>query len=91
MIENFRCIEKEELNFDDLAVIIGRNGSGKSAFLKAIDVFYNINSTITHDIAVQIRNGSGERKLAYRRWSPYGDRYKLLKMKCRLPATATNH
>lgn len=46
-IENFRCIEKAQLNCDGLTVVIGRNGSGKSSFLKAIDVFYDVNAHIT--------------------------------------------
>lgn len=46
-IENFRCIKKELLNFNDLTVIIGRNGSGKSSFLKAIDIFYDTNALVT--------------------------------------------
>lgn len=48
-IENFRCIKKARLNCDDLTVIIGRNGSGKSSFLKAIDIFYDVNAPITAD------------------------------------------
>lgn len=46
-IENFRCIKKAKLNCDELTVIIGRNGSGKSSFLKAIDIFYDVNAPIT--------------------------------------------
>lgn len=59
-IENFRCIKKEHLNCDELTVIIGRNGSGKSSFLKAIDIFYDISAPITvedffnHDITQEI-------------------------------------
>lgn len=48
-IENFRCINKAQLNCDELTVIIGRNGSGKSSFLKAIDIFYDVNASITID------------------------------------------
>lgn len=46
-IENFRCIKKARLSCDELTVIIGRNGSGKSSFLKAIDIFYDVNAPIT--------------------------------------------
>lgn len=46
-VENFRCIKKAHLNCDELTVIIGRNGSGKSSFLKAIDIFYDISAPIT--------------------------------------------
>ena len=48
-IESFRCIKKTQLNCDELTVIIGRNGSGKSSFLKAIDIFYDVNASITID------------------------------------------
>lgn len=59
-IENFRCIKKTQLNCDELTVIIGRNGSGKSSFLKAIDIFYDVNAPITiedffnHDTDLEI-------------------------------------
>ena len=59
-IENFRCIKKAQLNCDDLTVVIGRNGSGKSSFLKAIDIFYDLNAPITiedffnHDTDLEI-------------------------------------
>lgn len=46
-IENFRCIKKAQLNCDDLTVVLGRNGSGKSSFLKAIDVFYDVGAHVT--------------------------------------------
>ncbi len=59
-IENFRCIKKALLNCDELTVIIGRNGSGKSSVLKAIDIFYDVNAPITiedffnHDTNLEI-------------------------------------
>ncbi len=46
-IENFRCIKETHLNCDELTVIIGRNGSGKSSLLKAIDIFYDVNAHVT--------------------------------------------
>ena len=49
-IENFRCIKAQQLNFDNLTVLIGRNGSGKSSFLKAIDIFYDINAVLFQQI-----------------------------------------
>lgn len=48
-VENFRCIKKEQLDCDALTVIIGRNGSGKSSFLKSIDIFYDISAPITEE------------------------------------------
>lgn len=41
-LKNFRCYKNETiLNVDDLTVIIGRNDSGKSALLDALDFFFN--------------------------------------------------
>lgn len=40
-VENFRCILDETLACDSLTALVGANGSGKSAFLKAIDLFYS--------------------------------------------------
>ena len=39
-VENFRCILYEVLTCETLTALVGANGSGKSAFLKAIDLFY---------------------------------------------------
>ena len=38
-ISNFRSVVDETLNCDDLTVLIGRNGSGKSSFLQALKLF----------------------------------------------------
>src|SRR3990167_9106041 len=38
-IQNYRCILDETLECDDLTVLVGRNGSGKSSFLKALKLF----------------------------------------------------
>lgn len=40
-IKNFRCIAEETLQVDQLTALVGRNGTGKSTFLNAIDAFYN--------------------------------------------------
>jgi len=39
-IKNFRGIEDSVLKFDGYNVLIGRNGAGKSSFLKALEFFY---------------------------------------------------
>ena len=39
-VENFRCILYEVLTCETLTALVGANSSGKSAFLKAIDLFY---------------------------------------------------
>lgn len=46
-IENFRSLKDVNINCDDLMAIIGRNGTGKSTVLYALDVFYNIAAQIT--------------------------------------------
>lgn len=40
-VKNFRCIKNQSLAFNDYTVLVGRNGSGKSAFLEAVEFFYN--------------------------------------------------
>lgn len=46
-IRNFRSLLNVDLDFDDLTAILGRNGSGKSSILKALDVFYDISYLAT--------------------------------------------
>ena len=48
-IKNFRSIQDGLLEFSDLTAIIGRNGTGKSSYLHAIDFFYNLNATVNAD------------------------------------------
>ncbi len=38
-ISNYRCIVNETLNCENLTILVGRNGSGKSSFLKALKLF----------------------------------------------------
>ena len=40
-IERFRCLYDLTADFDDLTVLIGANGSGKSSVLRALDWFFN--------------------------------------------------
>ncbi len=40
-IVNFRSIANETLQCGRLTTLVGRNGAGKSSFLRAIDLFYN--------------------------------------------------
>lgn len=46
-IRNFRSLLNVDLDFDELTAILGRNGSGKSSILKALDVFYNVSYQAT--------------------------------------------
>ncbi len=42
-IENFRCLYNIDIPFENLTALVGRNGTGKSSVLKAIDAFFDIN------------------------------------------------
>ena len=46
-VKNFRSILDESLPCDSLTALVGRNGSGKSSFLSAIELFYNPLAKIT--------------------------------------------
>lgn len=48
-VKNFRCIKEERLECGNLTAILGRNGSGKSAFLYALDVFYDVNASVSKE------------------------------------------
>lgn len=39
-VKNFRSILNETLDFEDLTALVGANGSGKSSFLAALNLFY---------------------------------------------------
>lgn len=40
-VENYGCLREVELELGDLTIIIGRNGSGKSFFLEALNKFFS--------------------------------------------------
>lgn len=40
-VKNYRSILDEEITLGSLTALVGRNGSGKSSFLNAFDLFYN--------------------------------------------------
>lgn len=48
-VKNFRSILDETLTFDDLTILVGRNGAGKSSFLKALELFYDASSKVTEE------------------------------------------
>jgi putative ATP-dependent endonuclease of OLD family len=48
-IKNFRCLRSVETTLDNLTVLVGRNGSGKSAVLHAIDVLFTPGANITEE------------------------------------------
>ena len=46
-VKNFRSILNESLPCDSLTALVGRNGSGKSSFLSALELFYNPSASVT--------------------------------------------
>jgi hypothetical protein len=46
-IENFRSLRDVDITCDTLTAIIGRNGTGKSTVLYALDAFYNVAAQFT--------------------------------------------
>ena len=48
-VKNYRCIRDAELSLDSLTALVGRNGSGKSAFLSALELFYKPEMPLTED------------------------------------------
>ncbi len=46
-VRNFRSILDERIDCDNLTVLVGRNGTGKSSFLRAMDIFYDPKATAT--------------------------------------------
>ena len=48
-VHNYRCLENFELNLKDIpsALLIGKNGSGKSTILKVLEIFQSIGRGIT--------------------------------------------
>ena len=46
-VKNFRSILNESLPCDSLTALVGRNGSGKSSFLSALELFYNPAARVT--------------------------------------------
>jgi putative ATP-dependent endonuclease of OLD family len=49
-IENFRCLEDVAIPLEDLTVLIGANGAGKSSMLRALDWFFNGGSLDLEDV-----------------------------------------
>lgn len=46
-VKNFRPIRDEALACDSLTALVGRNGAGKSSFLKALEMFYDPSAKVT--------------------------------------------
>lgn len=73
-IKNFRSILDEYIDCDSLTALVGRNGSGKSSFLSALQLFYESSSAVNREdfyseslsqnieVAVTFTDLSGEAK-----------------------------
>ena len=48
-VKNFRSILEASLSCDCLTALVGRNGSGKSSFLSALEIFYDTLPNITEE------------------------------------------
>lgn len=46
-VKNFRSILDERIDCDNLTVLVGRNGTGKSSFLRAMEMFYDPSANVT--------------------------------------------
>ena len=46
-VKNFRSLRDANLSCDRLTAIVGRNGTGKSSFLRALELFYDQTATAT--------------------------------------------
>lgn len=41
IVKNYKSLKRVEVDFDRLTILVGRNGSGKSNFLEALQLFFN--------------------------------------------------
>lgn len=48
-VKNFRSIREQRLECENLTALVGRNGSGKSSFLYAIETFYDIAAPVSQE------------------------------------------
>ena len=46
-VKNFRSILDERIDCDNLTVLVGRNGTGKSSFLRAMEMFYDPKAAVS--------------------------------------------
>lgn len=60
-VQNFRSLRDANLSCDRLTAIVGRNGTGKSSFLRALELFYDQSATATPD---DFYNGDIDRDIA---------------------------
>lgn len=58
-VRNFRSIKDQTLELDDLTALVGANGAGKSAFVKAIELFQSEKPQIDEEDYHTTRIGKG--------------------------------
>ena len=51
-VKNFRCAKDGVLNCEKLTALVGANGSGKSTFLRALQLFYDTNPRIDRETGI---------------------------------------
>jgi len=65
-VKNFRSILDETLSCDCLTVLVGRNGAGKSSFLRAMELFYDpVAKVVVEDFYAEDTNQDIEIALTY--------------------------
>lgn len=57
-VQGYRCIEDASIDFDDLTALIGAGGVGKSAFLRAIEWFFDDTTLDEEDLYLPQGNDS---------------------------------
>ena len=55
VIKNFKCFEEQEVNFKNLTILAGANGSGKSTVIQVLLLF--LQSSIKHNFGELLLNG----------------------------------
>jgi len=46
-VKNFRSVFDDRIDCDNLTVLVGRNGTGKSSFLRAMEMFYDPKAAVS--------------------------------------------
>lgn len=79
-VKNFRSVKDETLECSDLLALVGANGSGKSALLKAINLFYsesvdvdpedfyNEDATVPIEVSITFSNLSSDEKTRFAKY-----------------------
>ncbi|MFJ9700583.1 AAA family ATPase, partial [Streptomyces fradiae] len=60
-VENFRCLHKVDITFEDITSFIGPTGVGKSTVLRALDWFFNGEKSVALSTEDLHSSGNGRR------------------------------